>query len=189
MLNGLCWRHTTGSRIWTAHLQPYSEINREGGGTMEESNRWKTASLPEPPAEINGWKKERLLGSSTWCTLFQGHSWAADLATGISGELRRNDCRSPVDLLWTSLHLIQWDCRWKLDQILMRIWCNLPQRFTTVRNLMHFIWKTSSKTALGRMKKYLSTCPRLWHLNDSPDCSRNTSDRLVMAGDLLHPIV
>lgn len=47
------------------------------------------------------------------------------------------------------------ECRSKLDQILTKIWCNLPQRFTTVRNLMNFIWNTSSKTVLGRMKKII----------------------------------
>lgn len=88
-----------GSGIRPAHVVPSRKINRESwrGGTTEESNRWKSASLPESPVERNGWEGEGLQGSSTWHTLFQGHSWVADLATGVSGEPYRSSCGSPVD--------------------------------------------------------------------------------------------
>lgn len=125
---------------------------RVGGGATEESNRWKSASLPEPPAETNGWERGRLQGSSTWHTLFQGHSWAVDLATGISGEPHRNSRGSPVDR--TAEELEPGECRWSWDE-LNKIWCNLAQRspagLLTGTWIMNFSWNTCSKMALGRI--------------------------------------
>lgn len=143
------------------------------GATVEVSNRWKSASLPNPPAEINGWERERLPGSSTWYTIFQDHSWAADLAIGVSGEVRPGDGRPPVDHATLDPG---GECRWERDQILIKLWCNLPRRLPPVGE---YIGKTPSKTTLERTKKKMSACPRLCDLNDCPDWSRNTSDGLV----------
>lgn len=169
-----------GNTDWQLHSElhmfclPGRLTRRVGGGATEESNRWKSANLPEPPAETNGWERGRLQGSSTWHTLFQGHSWAVDLATGVSGEPHQNSRGSPVDQ--TAEELEPGECRW--DEF-NKIWCNLAQRFAA--RLLTGTWDMIYVFEIHVLKWFWVY---IYNLNIDPvvqDCSGYTSDRLLEA--------
>lgn len=149
--------------------------------TSREGARWRSQTGERVQVCLNPCGDKWMREGETTGELHMIHALSGPPLSG--WPCHRRIRQDALEWLWISCgpHWSRWEWRWKLDQILTKIWCNLPRRFTAVRNCMNFISNTSSKTVLRRVGKKI-------HLSKTvlpQKQSRLWSDRFMMAGHLL----